>query len=76
MWRVVQYLDQLKAIGSSDLTKAAREFAIRHAGKGVVVVISDFLDKRGYQDALRYLLARNMDIYVVHVLSQEEIDPS
>ena len=76
MWRVVQYLDQLKAIGSSDLTKAAREFAIRHAGKGVVVVISDFLDKRGYQDALRYLVARNMDIYVVHVLSQEEIDPT
>jgi uncharacterized protein (DUF58 family) len=76
MWRVVQYLDQLKATGASDLTKAAREFAIRHAGKGVVVVISDFLDKRGYQDALRYLVARNMDIYVIHVLSQEEIDPS
>ena len=64
------------SIGSSDLTQAAREFAIRHAGKGVVVVISDFLDKRGYQDALRYLVARNMDIYVVHVLSQEEIDPT
>ena len=76
MWRVVQYLDQLKATGTSDLTKAAREFAIRHAGKGVVVVISDFLDKQGYQEALRYLLARNMDIYVIHVLSQEEIDPS
>ena len=64
MWRVVQYLEQLEATGSSDLTAAAREFAIRHAGKGVVVVISDFLDKHGYQDALRYLLARNMDIYV------------
>ena len=63
------------ATGSSNLTAAAREFAIRHAGKGVVVVISDFLDKHGYQDALRYLLARNMDIYVVHVLSQEEVEP-
>ena len=75
MWRVVQYLDHLEATGSSDLTAACREFAIRHAGKGVVVVISDFLDKRGYQEALRYLLARNMDIYVVHVLSHEEVDP-
>ena len=61
--------------GASDLTAAAREFAIRHAGKGVVVVISDFLDKHGYEDALRYLLARNMDIYVIHVLSQEEVEP-
>jgi uncharacterized protein (DUF58 family) len=75
MWRVVQYLEQLDANGESNLTAAAREFAIRHAGKGVVVVISDFLDKHGYQDALRYLLARNMDIFVIHILSQEEIDP-
>jgi uncharacterized protein (DUF58 family) len=75
MWRVVQYLEQLAPSGASDLTAAARQFAIRHAGKGVVVVISDFLDRKGYQDALRYLLARNMDIYVIHILSQEEIEP-
>jgi uncharacterized protein (DUF58 family) len=75
MWRVVQYLESLRADGSSDLTAAARTFAIKHAGKGIVVVISDFLDKRGYQEALRYLLARNLDIYVVHVLSQEEVEP-
>jgi uncharacterized protein (DUF58 family) len=75
MWRVVQYLEQLQPSGASNLTAAAREFAIRHAGKGVVVVISDFLDKLGYQEALRYLLARNMDIYVVQVLSQEEVQP-
>ena len=75
MWRVVQYLDALQATGQSNLTAAAREFAIRHAGKGVVVVISDFLDKHGYQDALRYLLARNMDIFVIHILSREEVEP-
>jgi uncharacterized protein (DUF58 family) len=75
MWRVVQYLDNLRASGSSNLTSAARSFAIKHAGKGIVVVISDFLDKHGYEDALRYLLARNMDIYVIHVLSREEVEP-
>jgi uncharacterized protein (DUF58 family) len=75
MWRVVQYLDRLKADGAGDLTAAAKAFAVKHAGKGVVVVVSDFLDKRGYQDALRYLLARNMDIYVIHVLSREEVEP-
>ncbi len=35
MWRVVQYLEQLTANGSSNLTAAARSFAIKHAGKGV-----------------------------------------
>lgn len=75
MWRVVDYLNRLEATGAGNLTAAARQFAIKHAGKGVVVVISDFLDKRGYSDALRYLLARDMDIYVVQVLSQEEVEP-
>lgn len=75
MYRVVGHLDQIQASGASNLTAAAKTFALKHSGKGIVVVISDFLDKRGYQDALRYLLARNMDIYVIHVLSQEEVEP-
>src|SRR3954453_12147943 len=41
MWRVVQYLEGLHASGSSHLAAAAKAFAIKHAGKGVVVVISD-----------------------------------
>jgi len=75
MYRVVQYLDALRATGSSDLTAAAKAFAVKHPGKGIVVVVSDFLDKRGHADALRYLLARNMDIYVIHVLAREEVEP-
>jgi uncharacterized protein (DUF58 family) len=75
MWRVIDYLEHLASSGESDLKAAAREFAIRHAGKGLVVVISDFLDKHGYEDALRYLLARRMDIFVIHLLSQEEVEP-
>ncbi|QEH36775.1 hypothetical protein OJF2_53600 [Aquisphaera giovannonii] len=75
MWRIVDYLDRLAPSGESDLKAAAKEFAIRHAGKGIVVVISDFLDKHGYEDALRYLLARKMDIFVIHLLSREEVEP-
>ncbi len=75
MHRIVHYLDRLAPSGESNLTTAARDFAIRHSGKGIVVVISDFLDKNGYEAAFRYLLARNMDIYVIHVLSREEVEP-
>jgi uncharacterized protein (DUF58 family) len=75
MARVLPYLEGLEGTGGSDLKTSCKEFAIRHAGKGVVVVISDFMDKAGYEDALRYLLARNLDIYVIQVLSQEEVEP-
>lgn len=75
MWRIIQYLERLQPSGESDLTAAARDFALRQGGKGVVVVISDFLDKRGYENAFRYLLARKMDVFVIHVLSREEVEP-
>jgi uncharacterized protein (DUF58 family) len=75
MWRVVEYLDALEPSGGSDLAAAAKAFAIRHTGKGIVVLVSDLLDKRGYEEPLRYLLARQLDVYVIHVLSREELEP-
>ena len=51
-------------------------FALRHRGKGVCIVLSDFLDKGGYADGFRYLLSRELDLYAIQVLSPEEIDPT
>jgi hypothetical protein len=33
------------------------------------------MDKGGYEEALRYLVARQMDVYVIQILSLEEIEP-
>ncbi len=73
--RLVEFLDQLAPGGPTELAPALKRFCLANSGKGIVVLISDLLDKSGYQDALRTLLAREFDIYVVHVLSQEELDP-
>src|SRR3954469_21169264 len=75
LWRLLDFLNKVEPAGPSDLTKSLRSFSLKAAGKGVVVVVSDFMDKGGYEEALRYLVARRMDVYVVQVLSPEEIDP-
>lgn len=74
--QMITFLRKIDLEGVSNFAVAARRFALRHRGKGVVVVISDFMDKGGFADGLRYLLGRNMDIYVIQVLSPEEIDPT
>jgi hypothetical protein len=33
------------------------------------------MDKAGYDAALRYFVSHEMDAYVIHVLSQEELEP-
>src|SRR3954453_20647312 len=75
LWRVLDFLQKVEPAGPSDLRRALRTFSLRSRGKGIVVVIGDFMDKGGYEEALRYLVARQMDVYVIQVLSEEEIDP-
>jgi uncharacterized protein (DUF58 family) len=75
MWRVVKYLETLTPSDSGNLEAACRSFALKHSGRGIVVILSDFLDKRGYEQALKYLLARDMDIHVIQILSRDEVSP-
>jgi uncharacterized protein (DUF58 family) len=75
LWRMVKFLDELQPAGPGDFSKSVRSFSLRATGRGVAVILSDFLDKGGYEEGFRYLLARNLDVYAVQVLAQEEIEP-
>lgn len=75
VWRMLEQLDAIEPAEATDLTEGVKRFCLRHRGQGVVVLISDLMDKNGYEGALKYLMAQRMDVYVIQVLSQEEIDP-
>ncbi len=75
LWRLMDFLQKVEPAGPSDLRRALRTFSLKCSGKGIVILLSDLMDKGGYEDALRYLVARQLDIYVVQILSQEEIEP-
>ncbi|QGJ71684.1 VWFA domain-containing protein [Planctomycetales bacterium 10988] len=76
LWRMLDYLQNLEPDGSTDLTTGIKRFCLRHPGPGIVVVISDFMDKNGFEEALRYLVAQRMDAYVIQLLSPEELEPA
>jgi len=75
LWKMLQYLDSLESGHNISLFDGVRDFSIRNAGSGVVVLLTDLMDKQGYETALRMLVGRRMDVFVMHVLSPEEIDP-
>ena len=74
LWRMLEYLEGIQPTNVS-LEQGVREFCLRNTGKGIVVLLSDLMDKDGYETAFRMLLAQQMDIYVIHLLSDEELDP-
>jgi uncharacterized protein (DUF58 family) len=76
LWRMTEYLQQLEPGDNVSLTQGVRNFCLRNRGKGILVLITDLMDKQGYEPALRYLLAQNLDVYLIHVLSPAEVDPA
>ncbi len=75
LWRMLEYLDGLEPGANVPLAEGIKEFCLRNSGQGILVLITDLMDKSGYESALRFLLAQDFDIYVIQVLSQEELDP-
>ena len=75
LWQMLDYLDQIEPDQTVSLAEGTKNFCLRNSGKGIVVLVSDLMDKQGYEAALRYLVSQEMDVYVVQVLSAEEIDP-
>lgn len=70
-----QWLVDLEAGGGSGFEDAMRSIALGRQGKGVMVVVSDFLLKEGYEKGLRYLAGGGYDTFCLQVLSPEEVDP-
>lgn len=74
LWRMLKHLDELPS-GDAPWNASLKGISQRMKGQGVAVVVSDFLDKSGYEEGLRYLAARGLDVYAIQVLAEEEIRP-
>jgi uncharacterized protein (DUF58 family) len=75
--RALQFLAQPppKLAGQTNLAASLREFGQRMKNRGLVVVISDFFDPRGYEEALNYLLYQRFELQLIQVLDPAELDP-
>ncbi len=75
LWRMLNYVNSIPNDANVSLAESVKSFCLRNTGKGIVVLITDLMDKNGYDQALRYLVSRDLDIYLIHVLSPVEIEP-
>jgi uncharacterized protein (DUF58 family) len=74
--KILTYLSTLQPGKGTNLLETCRDFAIQHRQPGIAIVISDFLDERGYEDALKQFFLRGHEVYVIQVLSPEEKNPT
>jgi uncharacterized protein (DUF58 family) len=75
LWRLIDHLEAIEPGENVSLAEGVRNFCLRNTGKGILVLISDLMDKAGYEQALRFLVTQQMDVYLLHVLCPEELNP-
>lgn len=70
------FLGGLAPAGGPDFARACERIAATRRGKGVMVVLSDFFFKEGYEAGLKYLVGHGYDVYCVQLLSPQELEPA
>ena len=72
---LARFLCSLRPSGAADFGAAAKRIALARRGRGVMIVLSDFFMKEGYETGLRLLAGRGYDLFALQVLSPQEVDP-
>ena len=73
--QLAQLLLNTQCEGESDFENSCRQIAASRTGVGIMIILSDFLFKEGFDSALRRLIGRNYDLYVIQILSRQELEP-
>jgi uncharacterized protein (DUF58 family) len=74
--QLLEFLDAVQFEGGTSLASTCRHYALRHPQRGVAVLLSDFLDKAGFETGMRYLVGRDLDLYAVHIMAPDELEPT
>ncbi|HLK67440.1 MAG TPA: DUF58 domain-containing protein [Bryobacteraceae bacterium] len=72
---VMEALQSLTPSGATDYLSMVREFIGTYSQRGLVIVISDFLDDKGCERALQYLSDFGHELMLIQIWSDEDRRP-
>lgn len=71
----VNFLQDLKPGGKTNFFEVARQFLTKYPQRGLLIIISDFLDDTDCERPLQYLADFGHELMLLHVWDQEDRDP-
>ena len=72
---LARFICSVRPGGATSFRENAKRIALGRRGKGVMIVISDFFMKEGYDTGLRLLVGRGYDVFAIQCLSPQEVEP-
>lgn len=73
--RVMEAITQIEAHGRTDYQAVVREFITSYSQRGLMIVISDFLDDGACERALQYLVDFGHELLLLQVWADEDRTP-
>ncbi|MBM4030594.1 MAG: DUF58 domain-containing protein [Planctomycetes bacterium] len=75
MLKLFTFLERLEGGGEAPLERGIEEFLKRHVGKGVAIILSDFLTFGDIRRGCNLLFSAGLDVQGVQVLGPSELEP-
>lgn len=75
IFRVLRFLEDLQAAGTTDLATAMNTFVAQHKRRGVAVLLSDLYDPAGFEGGINVLRFNKFEPYVIHLVDPAEARP-
>lgn len=69
--RTLNELEQITFSGNTQMNEAVRRCPVH--GRGICILISDFLEPEGVDETIRYLTFQRQEVLLVQVLAREEV---
>lgn len=72
---IAEFLLDAEFDGMTDFDNVCKQLAASQSGTGIMIILSDFFFKEGYESAMRRFIGRGYDLYAIQVLSPQEFEP-
>jgi uncharacterized protein (DUF58 family) len=73
-FQAASYLEGISPSGTTELARAVSRLHLK-TSRGMCILISDLFSEDGSEDALASLLFRKQQVVLLHVLSEDEMEP-
>lgn len=74
--RFLHYLLSLKPESTTNFNLSMEQYIKKHGKRGIIIILSDLMDPKGYKSGLKALAQKNYSISLLQILDISEISPS
>ena len=76
IFTLLDFLDRIDGAGETNLQTAFHNFVHTTKRRGLIVLISDLFDPRGFTNGLNVLKFQKHDLFIIHIIDEREAEPT